>query len=464
MSRGPVSASPIPSPITGSIPSWAPNWFTRSIAPWASLSIRRGFSISPPWPSSKPSWWRSIPRRSPAGWSRIPSRPHLEPAVRHRSRTAVGAAFEREPIAVIGASGRFARSSTIDELWGHLIAGHDLVEPVSRFDLEPFYKDVAPGTYGRHGSFIDGIEQFDPVFFGISGLEATYMDPQQRLFLEEAWKTLEIAGHGGADIEGTRCGVFVGCSSGDYHELFRTQPPGQAFWGNTGSLVPARIAYSLNLKGPAIAVDTACSSSLVAVHLACQSLWSRESEMALAGGVFVQSTARFYRYANQARMLSPSGRCAAFGEGADGIVPGEAVGAVLLRPLSAALADGDTILGMIVGSGTNQDGTTNGITAPSAVSQESLIRRVYEDFGIDPATIGLVEAHGTGTVLGDPIEQAALTRAFGAFDRPDRFLRPGVGQIQHRPYHDGGGHRRVHQGAVVAQERAHPAVDPLWCR
>jgi acyl transferase domain-containing protein/acyl carrier protein/enoyl-CoA hydratase/carnithine racemase len=318
----------------------------------------------------------------------------------------------REPIAIVGASGRFAGSETIDALWAHLVAGDDLVEPATRFDLEPFYRGAEPGSFGRHGSFIESVDRFDPVFFGISGLEATYMDPQQRLFLEEAWKTLENAGHAGADMVGRRCGVFVGCAHGDYQDLFAEQPPGQAFWGNTTSLIPARISYWLDLKGPAIAIDTACSSSLVALHMACQSLWNGDSEMALAGGVFIQSSPRFFRSANAARMLSPSGQCAAFGAGADGIVPGEAVGAVLLRPLSEALADGDTVLGVIIGSGTNQDGTTNGITAPSAASQERLIREVYGKFGIDPATIDLVEAHGTGTVLGDPIEHAALSRAF----------------------------------------------------
>ena len=321
-----------------------------------------------------------------------------------------------QPIAIVGASGRFAKSETIDELWAHLAAGDDLVEPVSRFDLTPFYQDAEPGSYGRHGSFLDGIDRFDPVFFGISGLEATYMDPQQRLFLEEAWKTLENAGHAGDDMIGRRCGVFVGCAHGDYQELFTEQPPGQAFWGNTTSLIPARISYWLDLKGPAVAVDTACSSSLVALHLACQAIRNGECEMALAGGVFVQCSPRFFRYANAAQMLSPSGRCAAFGAGADGIVPGEAVGGVLLRPLADALADGDTVLGVIAASGTNQDGTTNGITAPSAASQERLIRQVYDDFGIDPASIDYVEAHGTGTVLGDPIEHSALVRAFADAD------------------------------------------------
>jgi len=325
------------------------------------------------------------------------------------------ASSAREPIAIVGVSGRFAGAEDIEQLWLHLLAGRDLVQPVSRFDLKPFEGEVPPGTWCDRGSFIDGVEQFDAAFFNISGLEATWMDPQQRLFLEQAWLALEHAGHAGAAIEGRRCGVFVGCAHGDYQELFRSQPPGQAFWGNTCSLIPARIAYHLNLKGPALSVDTACSSSLVAVHLACQSLWSGESELALAGGVFVQASPRFYRYANQARMLSPRGRCAAFGAEADGIVPGEAVVALLLRPLSQALADGDTVHGVIVASGINQDGATNGITAPSAQSQEQLIRDVYREYGIDAGRIGMVEAHGTGTPLGDPIEHAALSRAYRAW-------------------------------------------------
>ncbi|WP_186400372.1 SDR family NAD(P)-dependent oxidoreductase [Stappia sp. P2PMeth1] len=342
-----------------------------------------------------------------------PTMPLAAPAPAPAPVLARSAESAAEPIAIIGASGRFAGSQTVEEFWRHLMAGDDLVGPVTRFDLAPNYRDVPEGSYGRHGSFIEGVDRFDAVFFGISGLEATWMDPQQRLFLEEAWKTLEHAGHAGPDIVGARCGVFVGCAHGDYQELFREQPPGQAFWGNTTSLIPSRLSYWLDLKGPAIAVDTACSSSLVAVHMACRSLREGECDMALAGGVFVQSSPRFFLYANQANMLSPSGRCAPFGAGADGIVPGEAVAAVLLKPLSKALADGDTVHGVILGSGTNQDGTTNGITAPSALSQERLMREIYERFGIDPASIAVVEAHGTGTPLGDPIEHAALARVHG---------------------------------------------------
>ncbi len=322
----------------------------------------------------------------------------------------------REPIAIIGASGRFARSETLAALWEHLVAGRDLTQPADRFNV------TGPG--GNHGSFLDAIDRFDAPFFGISGAEATCMDPQQRLFLEEAWKTLESAGHGGSDIIGSRCGVFAGCSHGDYAEVLGEGAPGQAFWGNTASLVPARLSYWLDLKGPAVAVDTACSSSLVALHMACQSLRAGECDMAIAGGVFVQSTARFFQSANAAGMLSSSGRCAAFGAGADGIVPGEAVGAVLLRPLSVALAAGDTILAVVAGSGIGQDGATNGITAPSAMAQERLIRQVMEDFAIDPDSIDWIEAHGTGTPLGDPIEYAALARVF-AGRAPQRPLHLG---------------------------------------
>ena len=271
---------------------------------------------------------------------------------------------------------------------------------------------AAEDRYCNHGGFLNGIDQFDPLFFTISGLEATYMDPQQRLFLEEAWKALEDAGCAGQRGTNQDCGVYVGCGTGDYAELFSDNPPAQAFWGNAGSIIPARIAYYLNLKGPAIAVDTACSSSLVAIHLACQSLWSEEIQWALAGGVFIQSTPGFYRLSSRAGMLSPTGRCHTFDARADGFVPGEGVGVVVLKPLLEAQRSGDRIHGVIRASGMNQDGASNGITAPSAESQIQLERAVYERFGIDPDTLQLVEAHGTGTELGDPIEYSALTRAF----------------------------------------------------
>ncbi|WDZ63579.1 SDR family NAD(P)-dependent oxidoreductase [Paenibacillus polymyxa] len=316
----------------------------------------------------------------------------------------------REPIAIIGMSGRFAGSDNVHELWNHLKNGDDLVEEVTRWDLSKYQEKHA--SYCNYGSFLGDIDKFDPLFFNISGLEAIYMDPQQRLFLEEAWHALEDAGYAGTGMEGRRCGVYVGCAEGDYQQLLGEDLPPQALWGHMGSVIPARISYYLNLHGPAIAVDTACSSSLVAVHLACQSLWTGETDMALAGGVYIHTTPRCYLYGDRAGMLSRSGRCYTFDDRADGMVPGEALGAIVLKRLHEAVADGDHIYGVISGSAINQDGTTNGLTAPSQKSQERLEQNVYDTFHIHPEQIQMVEAHGTGTKLGDPIEYQALTRTF----------------------------------------------------
>ena len=332
---------------------------------------------------------------------------HAEPASasRHSRET---------DIAVIGMSGRFAGSDDLDALWKHLTQGDDLVGPVTRWDLSAHHADGRP--YCGSGSFLDRIDSFDPVFFGIAGVEARYMDPQQRLLLEESWHALEDAGYASDRANEGICGVYVGCAEGDYHRLFGDEGiPAQAFWGNATSLVPARIAYHLDLRGPAVAIDTACSSSLVAVHQACQALWLGEVDMALAGGVFVQATPRLYVSAERAEMLSHRGHCHAFGAGADGFVPGEGVGAIVLKRLSRALADGDHVHAVIRGSGVGQDGATNGITAPSGQAQHRLECGIYRRFGIDPADIRMIEAHGTGTVLGDPIEFDALNRSFSEF-------------------------------------------------
>ncbi|MBZ5521036.1 MAG: SDR family NAD(P)-dependent oxidoreductase [Acidobacteriia bacterium] len=319
--------------------------------------------------------------------------------------------FQQQPIAIIGMSGRFAKADSPEDLWGYLAAGTDLTEEVSRWDLSSL-----PGmaTQGQHfrGGFLRDIDKFDPLFFSISGIEAAYMDPQQRVFLEESWKALENAGYAGASIEGRRCGVYAGHNGSDYSRLISGAVPPQAMWGNVASILSARISYFLNLQGPAITVDTACSSSLVAAHLACQALWSREIDFALAGGVYIQCTPGFYMSANRAGMLSPEGHCHTFDARADGLVPGEGAGVVVLKRLDDALKDGDHVYGVIRGSGINQDGATSGITAPSSVSQTRLEREVYERFNIDPGEIQMVEAHGTGTRLGDPIEFEALTNAF----------------------------------------------------
>ncbi|MDE1483371.1 aminotransferase class III-fold pyridoxal phosphate-dependent enzyme [Xenorhabdus bovienii] len=315
-----------------------------------------------------------------------------------------------EKIAIIGMSGRFPQSDNLTQLWQHLANGDDLITATDRWPLPAQDENGRPLC--REGGFLTDIDKFDARFFNVSDSEATYMDPQQRLFLEEAWNALEDAGYAGVQNGKNQCGVYVGCTAGDYSRLFQSEPPAQSFWGNASSVIAARISYYLDLKGPAITVDTACSSSLVAMHLACQALRNKESDLALAGGVYVQSTSEFYRASNRAGMLSPTNRCHTFDETADGFVPSEGVGIVVLKRLHDALKDGDHIYGVIRGMAINQDGATNGITAPSAASQMELERQVYDRFNIDPADIQYVEAHGTGTRLGDPIELEALTKAF----------------------------------------------------
>lgn len=331
-----------------------------------------------------------------------------------------------EPIAIIGMSGRFADADCVDELWEVLVNGLDLVKPITRWDLSLYDSASFSNTYCKHGGLLPAIDKFDATFFNISGIEAIYMDPQQRLLLEESWSALEDAGYASKDASALKkCGVYIGCRHGDYHSVLREDSPAQALWGNSASVIPARISYFLNLQGPAVAIDTACSSSLVAIHLACQSLWNKETELALAGGVFLQSNPWFYVTGNRAKMLSPSGKCHAFDESADGFVPGEGVGVLVLKPLDQAVNDGDHVYGIIRGTGINQDGTTNGITAPSMKSQERLERQVYDTFNIDPEQIQMIEAHGTGTTLGDPIEFTALNNAFRAYTNKQHYCALG---------------------------------------
>ena len=315
-------------------------------------------------------------------------------------------------VAIIGMAGRFGNAPDLDSFWRMLEAGDDcLIEmPERRW----------PAAMGprRRGGFLPDEDRFDPLFFRISPTEAAMMDPQQRLFLETAYHALEDAGYAERTLSGMRCGVFAGAGAGDYAQRFRDaglQSNALGLMGNVTSILAARISYFLNLTGPSVALDTACSSSLVAVHLACESLMSGTCDMALAGGVAVISTPQFIGAMTDGGMLSPSDRCAAFDAAADGFVCGEGAGVVVLKRLADAERDGDNILGIVRGSGINQDGRTNGITAPSAPSQAALEEDIYRRRNIDPASITYVETHGTGTPLGDPIELEALTSSFRKF-------------------------------------------------
>ena len=327
-----------------------------------------------------------------------------------------------DAIAIVGWSGRFPGARTIEAFWANAVAGVDSVGPVpsTRWDHDAVY-DPAPNRPGRtncrDGGFIDDAECFDPLFFGLSPAEATAMDPQARVFLEEAWQALEDAGYAAPGLDGTPTGVFVGTVAGDYEQRLKASgrvPDAHSFMGAAPSMLAARIAYRLNLRGPCLSVDTACSSSLVAVHLACESLRRGESAMALAGGVAVMTTPGFYLAGASAGMLSPSGRCRTLDAAADGFVPAEAVAVVVLKRLSDALRDGDQVHAVIRANGMNQDGASNGITAPNGAAQTALIRQVQA--GIAPGNIGYVELHGTGTRLGDPIELDALRDAMGPAD------------------------------------------------
>ncbi|HEY2324717.1 MAG TPA: beta-ketoacyl synthase N-terminal-like domain-containing protein, partial [Thermoanaerobaculia bacterium] len=335
---------------------------------------------------------------------------------------AVPAKVTSRGIAVVGLSVRFPGAPNAAALWDLLRDGRDAVTevPRKRWDASALYsgdRERVDRTYGKWGGFVEDYDCFDPLFFRVSPREAELMDPQQRIFLEECWKAIEDAGYAPQALEGSRCGVYAGVLGNEYESLVAAS--GRAadayqMLGNSPSILASRIAYLLDLRGPALSIDTACSSSLVAVDLACKAIARGDIDVALAGGVTLHLTEKPYLLMSRAGMLSPRGVCNVFDAEADGIVPGEGAGVVVLKALDRALADGDHIYGVILASGTNQDGRTNGITAPSAASQAELLKEVHRAAGIDPSSITMVEAHGTGTTLGDPIEVAALTDAFGS--------------------------------------------------
>ncbi|MFD3731733.1 SDR family NAD(P)-dependent oxidoreductase, partial [Streptomyces sp. NPDC058632] len=331
-----------------------------------------------------------------------------------------GRGIELVDIAVIGMSGAFPKADDLDEFWQNILTGRDCVSevPPSRWEVGEYY-DERPGTPGKSYSkwmgVLENAHHFDPLFFNISPGEAEYMDPQQRVLLQESWRCIEEAGYNPEALSGTQCGVFVGCSVNGYGgRLDETELNAHQNLGTNSAVLASRVSYTLNLKGPCLSIDTSCSSSLVAIATACDSLCLGDSDTALAGGVWVIPGPGVHVAMSQLRALSPDGRCYAFDERANGFVPAEGVGVLLLKRLADAQADGDRIHAVIKGWGVNQDGRSNGITAPSAEAQTQLQRRVYDKFGIDPADIELVEAHGTGTALGDPVEIEGLVRSFEA--------------------------------------------------
>ncbi|CCH32770.1 type I polyketide synthase [Actinosynnema sp. NPDC047251] len=326
-----------------------------------------------------------------------------------------------EPIAIIGVGCRFPGADGPEEYWRLLRDGVDAISevPPDRWEVDEFY-DADPAAPGkmitRWGGFLDGVDRFDREFFGISPREASAIDPQQRLLLEVAWEALEDSGQPAAALAGSDTGVFVGISSFDYALLQASRLDGvDAYWGTGVALGVAanRISYALDLRGPSVAVDTACSSSLVALHSACQSLWSGQSRLALAGGVNLILSPAFGINFSKAGVMAPDGRCKTFDAAADGYVRGEGAGVVVLKPLERALADHDPIRAVIRGGAVAQDGRTNGLMAPNGRSQEDLLRAAHRNSGVASSDIDYVEAHGTGTALGDTMEAQALGNVLG---------------------------------------------------
>jgi acyl transferase domain-containing protein/NADPH:quinone reductase-like Zn-dependent oxidoreductase/NADP-dependent 3-hydroxy acid dehydrogenase YdfG/acyl carrier protein len=326
----------------------------------------------------------------------------------------------REPLAVIGLACRFPGAvETPGQFWELLAAGRDAVGslPRDRWALGSWmHPDPSrPGrSYARNGGFLQDIDHFDAAFFGISPREACRMDPQQRLLLEMTWEALEDAGQPAIALAGTDTAVFVGMSAVDYQHLQFLVPETADAYSNPGSansIAANRISYVFDFHGPSMAVDTACSSSLVALHLACDTLWSGRSHLAVAAGVNILLSPFPWLGFSKASMLSPSGRCHAFDAAADGYVRSEGGGVIVLKPFSQAVRDGDPIRALVLASGTNADGRTQGMLLPSAHAQEALLRDVYARASVEPRDVSYIEAHGTGTAAGDPIECAAISNA-----------------------------------------------------
>jgi amino acid adenylation domain-containing protein len=331
-----------------------------------------------------------------------------------RARLDEAERAKNEPIAVIGMGCRLPGGVRgPEEYWNFLCQGKSGTGPVPPERWDPQQWGAVAG-----GGFLDDVERFDAAFFGVSPREAAAVDPQQRLFLEVAWEALEHAGQAPDRLAGSATGVYLGVTTYDYcqaqmQHVVPAELETYCTTSNASTFAAGRLSYWLGLRGPSLSVDTACSSSLVAVHLACQSLRSGETSMALAGGVNVLLSPEWFLLMSRGGMLAPDGRCKTFDASADGYARGEGCGVVVLKRLSTALADNDRIEGLILGSAVNQDGRSSGITVPNPAAQTDVVRGALRAARIEGDRIGYIEAHGTGTPLGDPIELRALRAALG---------------------------------------------------
>ncbi|KGI68357.1 type I polyketide synthase [Mycolicibacterium rufum] len=347
--------------------------------------------------------------------------------------TPIGAVAGRsgstdEPVAVIGLGLRLPGGADLDgniegpdAFWDFLTEGRSSVVEVPADRWAWFDDGTAEGAAAlanttRWGSYLRDIDAFDAEYFEVIPREAMRMDPQQRLLLEVVHEALENAGIPADALAESRTGVFAGASAGDYAQLGASDLSQVDAWYGTGgsiSIIANRVSYFFDFRGPSVTIDTACSSSLVAIHLACQSLRTGDSDVALAAGVNLLLSPAGTRSLDQADAMSKTGQCHAFDAAADGFVRGEGCGVAVLKRLSDAQRDGDRILAVIRGSAVNQDGRSNGLMAPNPSAQMAVLRAAYAAAGVDPREVDYVEAHGTGTLLGDPIEARALGTVLG---------------------------------------------------
>jgi acyl transferase domain-containing protein/NAD(P)-dependent dehydrogenase (short-subunit alcohol dehydrogenase family)/acyl carrier protein len=376
-----------------------------------------------------------------------------------------------QDIAIIGIGCKVPGADNLEQFWQLLDQEQSRISdvPTERWISDDYFDAQgvdAHKTYCKQGGFVDRPYDFDALFFGISPREAIAMDPQQRLFLEVTWQALQQAGYGGRSRP-KEVGVFVGCGQNNYVDRFinagyyelmlqklaanqalsnltaeqqlqlgdilkQVLQPSEMLpeiaAGNELNEIAARVSHCLDLSGPSLGINTACSSSLVALHLACESLRKGESLMAIAGGVNLNLSPTPFVALSRVGALSPTGTCYPFDSRANGIIIGDGVGAVLLKPLAAAVRDGDFIHAVIKGSAINNDGYSQGMTAPNPRGQAQAIRNAYLNSGIDPETISYIETHGTGTALGDPIEIEGMTQAFRHFTTNSGFC--GIGSVK----------------------------------
>lgn len=350
---------------------------------------------------------------------------HADGTVSERTRSASppghlkGTDFNKQDIAIIGMSCRFPNSANIEEFWKRLSAGENCIReiPENRWDWRQFHSEEKGQwgkIYSKWGGFIDDIDCFDPLFFNISPKDAEEMDPQERLFLQEAYACIEDAGYVPGNICPSRkVGVFVAVMNSAYSLVAE-------HWS-----IANRVSSVLDLHGPSLAIDTACSSSLTALHYACESIYRGHSECAIVGGVSLIVDPVLYMRVSARTMITSGDKCRSFGADADGFVDAEGIGAVLIKPLELAVRDGDHIYGVIKGTAVNHGGKTRGYNVPSPVAQAEVISSALSEAGVHPRAISYVEAHGTGTLRGDPIEISGLTAAYAQFTSDTQYCAIG---------------------------------------